>query len=157
MIYALFGLILLGIVFLVIRLKKDDDHIKFEFHEASLTPQEKEFLGLLNVFRTNNGVVPLKADTHAGLVAMRHNAEMIFNEKVTHEGIDREDLFTSGAFEVNDIVGGYYTSVSGAFKAFVDSEDHVRIMRGKSFNTCGLDIMKNENGKLFITCIFMRI
>lgn len=158
MIYALLGFIALSIFFLILRIKRNEPNVKYDFVEAKLTDNEIEFMDLMNAYRKIKQVHELICDETARFTAFKHNFEMM-HTTVSHDGYGErvKELMEAGAYEVGEITGGYYTSVTGAFKEFLESPKHEAKIKSIRYNVCGLDISKNDKGKLFITCLFLKI
>jgi uncharacterized protein YkwD len=55
---------------------------------VSLDSEEQAFLGLINIYRAQNGVAPLAASPALTRAARRHAADMATNNFIDHVGSD---------------------------------------------------------------------
>ncbi len=60
----------------------------------SLDSEEQAFLGLINIYRAQNGVAPLAASPALTKAARRHVADMATNNFIDHIGSDGSTLGT---------------------------------------------------------------
>jgi len=78
---------------------------------------------------------------------------MITSEEASHNGYTErvEILMKLGAKAVSEIVGFGYVECGGAFKSFINSEHHDKVIIG-DFNLVGIDITE-----MYYTIIFIKI
>ena len=135
------------------------DIIHYKYQQDILTDRELEFLTLLNDYRIDKKMAKLLPDAFSGNLAYKHNIYQITTNSSSHEGNGsrNKELMSRGALSVGEIVGdGWYSSL-GAFRAFLKSEDHYKIINRKNYNVCGIDITSDDSGHYYYTVIFIQI
>jgi uncharacterized protein YkwD len=142
---------------LVIVYSCSKDEIKYEFSVALLSPDEKEFLSLLNAYRSTIGIEPLIADRKAGFIAYKHCYKMVNEQRVFHNTEDGRYDDLEGASNFCEIVDGEFSTVLTCWRGFLNSDDHFKIINGKNYNTIGLSIERDKDDKVYCTVIFFRI
>lgn len=131
-------------------------NVSYEHKEDILTLRESNFLSLINEYRRSHNLTELEPDALAGLEAYKHNVDMIIDGKPSHNGFPERQkvLMENGALKVGEIIGYGYSGIQGAYRAFIASDEHLKVIKG-DYNAVGVDIMIGE--KDYYTIIFIKI
>jgi uncharacterized protein YkwD len=155
--WAWISLIVGVIVLLFIIVRYRTKKVKYEFDEALLSPDEREFKNLLNGYRQSVGLSYLRTDKKAGFVAYEHCIKMVNEQRVYHNKEDGRYDGLIGGSHFNEIVNGEFYNVLSCFRGFMESEDHFKVINGKEHNTVGLSVERDGDNKVYATVIFFRI
>jgi len=150
------GLLAIASLFYLIRFRPKAS-IKYEFDEALLSPDEREFKNLLNGYRQSVGLSYLRTDKKAGFVAYEHCIKMVNEQRVYHNKEDGRYDGLIGGSHFNEIVNGEFYNVLSCFRGFMESEDHFKVINGKEHNTIGLSVERDGDNKVYCTVILFRI
>lgn len=123
----------------------------YEQNEARHTEQETEIVNGLNNYRNEKGYNILLTDQTAQELAEAHSVYMAEINEVTHEGFSSRclELTNKGAAGVGEIVGGGYSTTEAVVKAWLNSQDHNKIITG-NFSHCGVSIIDKKYTVIFI-------
>lgn len=127
--------------------------LKIEYSEIEL-----EILDLVNNYRIENGLNPLKKLDFISTIAKTHTTYMLETGLVNHDFFyeRNEKLVTlAGAKNVGENVAYGYTSAQGVFEAWLNSEHHREIIENDSYTHFGISTECNMNGKNYFTQMFI--
>jgi len=130
----------------------------YPYKPANLLPNDAEFMTLLNSYRNKNLCKWLLVDASACMISYDHTIEMIKLQKTSHDLAQqrREELYFQGADNILEIVDGEFYNVQTAFKGFVNSPSHNRIMLNEEVDTCGLSVRQDDDKKYYVTVILFK-
>lgn len=114
---------------------------------------------LINNHRAALGMENLVLVNFISATSEDHNAYMIANEVVNHDGFSsRLSLLTEalGAQGISENVAYNYQSAEGAFNAWLGSPGHRAAIEGNSSHF-GLSVSSDEQGRKYYTAIFATI
>lgn len=125
----------------------------YEINEAKHTTEETEIVNGLNKYRNENGYNRLLTDQTAQILAEEHSVYMVDVNEVNHSGFSQRDLElkNKGAVRVGEIVAGGYHSIEAVIRAWINSQDHNKIIKG-DFTHCGVSVKEKK-----YTVIFLKI
>lgn len=118
---------------------------------AGVLPEEQEMLKLINDFRAENGLAPLKINATMCLVARQHSENMAKQDKLDHvldekgPGDRARAGGLRGGFGEN-IAAGSRGTVAGFHKLWVDSPGHKANMLG-DYAEMGVGFATGEGGR----------
>ncbi len=116
---------------------------------------EQGFLSAINSTRSSAGLPPLKMDSGLQAHARRHSADMIAADKIYHSSdSELKSAAGSGWTKLGENVGRG-GSVSSLHKAFLDSPSHRANIHG-DYNLVGIGTATAEDGRLYVTVVFMK-
>ena len=152
--FIILGLIILA--FALLRCSKKE-LLVYPFKKATLNPDAKQFIELLNNYRKENNLCELKVDETASLLALEHVFYMAENG-VSHDNLDerRSELALEGAENIMEVVCGGYSTVNGSFLGFTNSPKHDAILLSNKINACGISINEYDKKKI-VAVIFFNI
>ncbi|TRZ42879.1 CAP domain-containing protein [Robertkochia solimangrovi] len=120
---------------------------------------QSDIVSLLNAHREEVGLEPLKVLDVAYLKAEEHTNYMISVGKVNHDFFFQREAYlvdNAGAAEVAENVAYAYSTAEGVVNAWLKSESH-RINIEGDYTHMTVCAMKNKDGKVYYTNIFVKI
>jgi uncharacterized protein YkwD len=142
----------------------DDDGIYFDSVNEALELKmnyseiEMEILDLVNDYRVVKGLSPLEKLDFISSVAKTHTTYMLTTGLVNHDNFPErnEKLVTQiGAKQVGENVAYGYTSAQGVFDAWIQSDDHRKIIENENYTHFGISTECNANGRNYFTQMFV--
>ncbi len=116
---------------------------------------EQGFLSAINSTRSSAGLAPLEMDSGLQAHARRHSADMIAADKIYHSSdSELKAAAGSGWTKLGENVGRG-GSVSSLHKAFLNSPSHRANIHG-DYNRVGIGTATAEDGRLYVTVVFMK-
>lgn len=119
---------------------------------------EKDILELINSYRMNNGLNPLKSKIIIKSTAYSHTGYMVDKQKVSHDNfLSRSNYLKkyAAATRVSENVAFGYTSASSVVNAWISSESHKSNIKG-DYTDFEISAEKDLNGKWYYTNIFIK-
>jgi uncharacterized protein YkwD len=120
---------------------------------ACLDEQEAKFLELINDYRAENDVEPLKASKTLNVASYGHSKDMADNDYFDHESQDGrqpEDRMEEAGYEGSttgeNIAAGYPTAEE-AFDVWRNSEGHNENMLDEDFAVIGIGLAENDDSE----------
>lgn len=126
---------------------------KFDYSEI-----EKDILKLVNEYRTELELQPLKPIAEISLEAESHNFYMIEQGEVSHDNfaVRSEYLVNNlNAKAVSENVAYGYSSADTVVKGWLSSEGHRENIEG-DYSHFGISVVDDEEGRNYFTNIFLR-
>jgi uncharacterized protein YkwD len=135
---------------------KRSDMIHYVSNIADLTEVENELLLLFNQYRVNLNLNELINDKLCRDLSEKHINYMIVLGELNHHNtfIRRFEILRRGGDNYGEIVGKYYSTANGFYKAFIKSESHRQIIIDNHYTHIGVRLIKDTNDKYYVTCIF---
>ena len=123
----------------------------------SLSKREANILYLVNKHRSDNGLSFLKHRFYISSVAKSHSLSMAMEKKVNHNGFPvRHWHLKAHVLDhkwVGECVGfGYYTAV-GYIRAWLESEEHSKILNDKRGKYVGISVEYDDDDRTYATLI----
>lgn len=122
---------------------------------------EKNIADKINQYRKQKGLKPLKLDSDIGKLAQAHSLEMADKEvTVGHQGFKtrvkmlREEFNLKSAAENVAYNQGYKDPAAQAVEGWLKSPGHKKNIEG-NYNLTGIGVAKDEQGRIFLTQIFV--
>lgn len=145
------------VTILAFRYRKPKPKI-YPFKLADLSVEEQDFMNLWAVERAKKNLYIVKPDDLACEIAWYHNQNMIASGSAYHSDPNETfaELADRGATNLCEIVDSGFSTVESAFRAFVGSPEHHKILLS-NINVCGISVETNIKGKYFITMIGFKI
>ena len=125
---------------------------------STLDSVETELYELVNIFRAENGLEVFVYNNSAQTYAREHNAYMISRNAISHDNfvMRSSDLSVKlNAVKVSENVGRYYDTAEEVFKAWTNSEKHVKNILG-DYRETAISVSEDDNGGLYFTQIFIK-
>lgn len=86
-------------------------------------PTAEELLQEINRVRVRNDVAPLRSDTQLTAIALRHNAYMLRQSTLLHDGFD-ERFALSGSDRCAENIARGYPTAAAFVQGWLDSPEH---------------------------------
>lgn len=136
-----------------------DDYTALALPQAPATKEiEIEILEMINAYRLENNLEPLKQNTVVKSVAFTHTDYMVVTNDVSHEGFfERRDILMKHerAEEVSENVGYGYNSARAVVDAWIASPGHNAQLVG-DYTEFDISAEKNAEGRWFFTNMFIK-
>lgn len=119
---------------------------------------ELEILDLINDYRLNLGLTPLKHHTTVKSIAFTHTDYMVEVNNVSHDNFyQRKNSLQvyESAVNVSENVGYGYSSAQAVVNAWINSDDHRANIEG-DFTDFDISAEQNADGRWYFTNIFMK-
>ncbi|SDB41849.1 Cysteine-rich secretory protein family protein [Flavobacteriaceae bacterium MAR_2010_188] len=136
-----------------------DDFEQLALPQAPATKQiEIEILEMINAYRIENGLNPMRQNTVVKSVAFTHTDYMVTTNDVSHENFfERRDMLMEHekAESVSENVGYGYSSARAVVDAWIASPGHQAQLVG-DYTEFDISAEKNTEGRWFFTNMFIK-
>lgn len=112
----------------------------FSIWHVESTTYESELLILINNYRTQNGLVPLKADERLKEIAFTHSTYMTQKNILSHANFQKRFTDSKSDLCVENI-GWNASSPKVLFELWVKSESHNKNMLNPSIQRAGISLV----------------
>ena len=119
---------------------------------------ELELLDEVNAYRVSVGLNPLEIIEHISYKSSEHNAYMLANQTVTHEGFDQRKSNLQevlGAYRVGENVAFAYSTAQATVTAWANSTGHKANLEG-DYTHFGAAIKMDDQGRKYYTNMFIK-
>ena len=116
---------------------------------------DQAFLSAINSTRSSAGLPALKMDGGLQSHARKHSSDMVAADKIYHSSNSELQAAAGGGWDKLGENVGRGGDVSSLHKAFLDSASHRANIHG-DYNLVGIGTDTAEDGRLYVTVVFMR-
>jgi len=116
---------------------------------------DQAFLSAINSTRSSAGLPALKMDGGLQSHARKHSSDMVAADKIYHSSNGELQAAAGGGWDKLGENVGRGGDVSSLHKAFLDSASHRANIHG-DYNLVGIGTDTAEDGRLYVTVVFMR-
>ncbi len=116
---------------------------------------DQAFLSAINSTRSSAGLPPLKMDGGLQSHARKHASDMVAADKIYHSSNSELQAAAGGGWDKLGENVGRGGTVSSLHKAFLDSASHRANIHG-DYNLVGIGTDTAEDGRLYVTVVFMK-
>ena len=149
---------IVGLLIVLIGCNSDDDLPLYVEPYYEYSTLEKQGIALIDSYRSDLGLSPLKLNNTASDLAMEHNRYMDSIGIVSHANFgSRSSVLVNdvGALSVGENIAYGYSTLEALMRAWDLSDGHQRNMRG-DWTHHGYSILVDSDGRYYITNIFFR-
>lgn len=128
-------------------------------YEYQYNAEEINLMEITNQYRVYLGLNQLTPIKHIGYLCEQHNYYMIEKDTMSHDyayqrQVNLEKLYH--ASEIGEIIAFNYQNNQSVLSAWINSPDHVKILKRSSYTNFGVSIKQNSNNRKFYTFIFIK-
>jgi hypothetical protein len=116
---------------------------------------DQAFLSAINSTRSSAGLPALKMDGGLQSHARKHASDMVAADKIYHSSNSELQAAAGGGWDKLGENVGRGGTVSSLHKAFLDSASHRANIHG-DYNLVGIGTDTAEDGRLYVTVVFMK-
>jgi hypothetical protein len=156
MIWYFAGLIVLITIFIIFinNGRYEDLVADYQYNNKDLVNDEETLHSILQDYRAQEILI----DKFACDIISDHVDFMVQYGKPTHQWFNERSskLQNKGATYVSEIISYGNKTPEKAFRAFLSSEYHKKILDDERFNICGISIKKDDSGRKYYAIIMFK-